>query len=319
MSVRFGVLSTAKIAKGGMIPAINEATGAEAVAVASRNLEKAQAFAKDCDLDRAFGSYEELLADPELDVIYVALPIHMHKEWTIKALEAGKAVLCEKALCLHSADAVEMYAAAQKNGKLLKEVMAYHHHPLTKKIIELIDGGTIGEVRTVHTQFHTPTFDPNNIRMKKETGGGALNDLGVYCVDACRLLSRAEPVAVSGKQIIGETDVDILSSGVLQFENSLATFDCSLGATFDCRFEVTGTNGRILNTRGAMCSWGGEEFIINLQSGGEESEIKVEACNPYAAMIENFVADYNAQILYDPEDNNSVGNLRVLEAFRASL
>ena len=319
MSLRFGILSTAKIAKSGTIPAIKAAVGAEAVAVASRDLAKAQAFADECGLDRAYGSYDELFADPDIDAIYVAVPIHMHKEWTLKALAAGKAVLCEKALCLNAADAIEMYAAAKKHNKLLKEVMAYHHHPLTKKVISLIDEGAIGEVCTVHTQFHTPTFDSDNIRMKKETGGGALNDLGVYCVDACRLLSRAEPIAVSGKQIIGKTGVDMLSSGVLQFENSLATFDCSLGATFDCRFEVTGTNGRIVNTRGAMCAWGGEEFIIDLQSGGEQQHITVEACNPYQVMIESFVADYHAQIIYDPQDNNSVGNLKTLEAFRASI
>ena len=319
MSLRFGILSTAKIAKTGTIPAMRDAAGAEPVAVGSRDLAKAQAFADECGLERAYGSYEELFADPDIDAIYVAVPIHMHKEWTLKALEAGKAVLCEKALCLHVADAVEMYSAAQANGKLLKEVMAYHHHPLLAKVQDLIAAGAIGAVKVVHAEFHTPTFDPDNIRMRPECGGGALRDLGVYCIDACRQLSPGEPLSITGTSIMGETGVDMLSNGILKFEDSVAYFGCSLGTTFDCHFTVTGTNGRIRNRRGAMCAWGGEEFIIELNSGGNESEVTVEAVNPYQKMIESFVADYHSGVLYDPQDNNSVGNLKMIEGFLASL
>lgn len=319
MSVRFGILSTAKIAKTGTIPAMRAAAGAEPMAVASRDRDKAQVFADECGLDRAYGSYEELLADPEIDAIYVAVPIHMHKEWTLKALAAGKAVLCEKALCLHVADAIEMYSVAQQKKKLLKEVMAYHHHPLLAQVQSLIADGAIGAVRVVHAAFHTPTFDTNNIRMRPECGGGALRDLGVYCIDACRQLSPGEPLSIKGSSIMGETGVDVLSNGILQFEESVAYFACSLGTTFDCHFTITGTNGHIRNRRGAMCAWGGEEFIIELNSGGDESELTVEAVNPYQKMIESFVDDYHNGVLYDPQDNNSVGNLKMIEGFLASL
>ncbi len=313
MTVRFGILGSAKIARS-TIKAIDEAAGAEAVAVGSRSLEKAKTYAVETGLSHAYGSYDELINSNEIDAVYVALPIHMHKEWTIKALEAGKAVLCEKSLCLNTDDAIEMYNVAKEKGLLLREVMAYRFHPLAAKTKELIAAGKIGDVKIIHADFHTPTFEKDNIRMQKECGGGALRDLGVYCIDANRLFFDANPIHIKAHQVIGETEVDMQTFGILEFEQGIGYFSCSLGTTFDCHFEITGTNGRIRCSRGAMVAWGGEEFKIDLASGDENEEIIIPACNPYQKMIESFVQAMNCGEVQDPLHNNSVGNMQVIDA-----
>ena len=149
--IRFGVLGAAKIDRT-TIPAINATEGSCVLAVASRSQEKADAFAQEMELKLAFASYEELLASDQIDAIYVALPIQFHKEWTIKALRAGKAVLCEKSLCIDTADAIEMYAVAKESGNLLHEVMSYRHHPMTQKIQSLVAEGAIGDVKIMHVK-----------------------------------------------------------------------------------------------------------------------------------------------------------------------
>ncbi len=318
MSIRFGILGAANIARSALIPAMHAATGARPYAVASRSLEKAQAFAQECELDEAFGSYEALLASPHVDAVYVALPIHVHKEWTIKALEAGKPVLCEKSLCMTSSDAIDMFSAAQKAGLYLQEVMAYRYHPMTRKIQELIAAGAIGDVKVVHADFHTPTRDPENIRLQKECGGGALRDLGVYCIDVNRFLFGADPIQVQAQQIIGATEVDMQSTGLLHFENGLGYFSCSLGTHYECHYEITGSAGRIRCPRGAMVAWGGEEFKVDLCAGETEEQLLIPAANPYQLMVEYFVVQVQQKTVLAAEDNSSVANLRAIEAVLAS-
>lgn len=312
MSLRFGIMGVGKMA-GSTTKAIKEASGAEAVAVGSRSQDKADAFANEHDLAYAFSSYEDLLASDQVDAIYVGLPINLHKQWSMKALDAGKAVLCEKSLCLTVDDAIEMYQAAQRNNKVLREVMSWHYHLLREKVQELVQAGAIGDVRVVHADFHTPTSDYDNIRFKKECGGGAMRDLGVYCIDALRMFFASEPEQMQAQMRMGPTGVDEQSAGVLQFEQGIGYFSCSLKTTFACRYEITGSNGRIRVNRGATVCWDGEEFKIELESNGKEETLVVPACNPYQQMIESFVEACAAGSLEDPQQNNSVGNIRVIE------
>ena len=196
--VRWGILSTASIGKRSVIPGIQESSERnEVVAVASRNLEKAKQFAEDMGIPQAYGSYEELLNDPEIDAVYIPLPNHLHKEWTIKAAEAGKHILCEKPVALNEKEAKEMIEACEKAGVILVEAYMYRHQLRYAEIKERMKNGEIGEIRGIHSVF---TFnnagDSANIRYTKKWGGGSIYDVGVYPISAARLLLDEEPTAV---------------------------------------------------------------------------------------------------------------------------
>jgi predicted dehydrogenase len=194
--IRWGVLSTANIGRVAVIPAIEASTNGELVAVASRDDERAGAFASALGIPRAHSSYEALLADNEVDALYIPLPNSMHLEWTAKAVAAGKHVLCEKPLALDEAECHEMAAAAQRAGVTLMEAFMYRFHPRTARVLELIQGDAIGPLRVVRSSFSFRLRNPDNIRMKPELGGGSLMDVGCYCVNVSRTLAGAEPVEV---------------------------------------------------------------------------------------------------------------------------
>ncbi len=243
--IRWGVLSTAKIATEKVIPGLRRSQLGELVAIASRSDESARAAAGRHGIPRWHGSYEALLADPAVDAVYIPLPNHLHTAWTIRALQAGKHVLCEKPIALTAADAERMFAAADAAGRLLMEAFMYRHHPSWIALREVVASGRIGRLSAVDSWFSYFNDDPANIRNVLADGGGALYDIGCYAVNLSRMLFAEEPASVAATIVRDPTSgVDILTSGTLAFSSGLASFTCATRVESDQRVDVYGTEGR---------------------------------------------------------------------------
>ncbi|MGZ8662799.1 MAG: Gfo/Idh/MocA family protein [Actinomycetota bacterium] len=317
--LRWGIVSTADIGMRKVIPGIRTAARCEVVAIASRDLARAEAAASELAIGRAHGSYEDLLADPDVDAVYVPLPNHLHTEWTIAAARAGKHVLCEKPLAMTAADAERMIEACQAEGVHLMEAFMYRLHPTWEAVRELVASGRIGELRAVQSWFSYFNDDPANIRNIPEAGGGALYDIGCYSVSLSRMLFGREPVRIQGSVTRDPNmGIDVLTSGILDFPGGVATFTCSIRAEPDQRVYVYGTRG-----------WISVEIPFNIPpdlptrvfvtSGGEppvrpDTEmLTFEPADPYAVQAERFAATVldGAPVPIPPGD--AVGNLRVIE------
>jgi predicted dehydrogenase len=245
--VRWGVLSTADIGMAKVIPAIQQAENCDVVAIASRSSDRAEAAAAQLGIPGAYGSYEALLEAPDIDAVYLPLPNNLHREWTIKAAVAGKHVLCEKPIALTEAQAEEMAAVADEAGVKIQEAFMYRHHPTWVEAVRLIASGAIGELQAVQSWFSYFNDDPNNIRNHTELGGGAIMDIGCYCINLSRMLFEAEPTRVEAAVRRDRTmGIDIVSSAVLEFPGGgQATFTCSTRAEDYQRVHIVGTHGRI--------------------------------------------------------------------------
>jgi len=246
--VRWGVLSTAKIAREKVIPAIQKSSNGRVVAICSRNRDQAENTAKSLDIDKAYGSYEELLSDSDIDAVYIPLPNHLHVEWAIKAIQAGKHVLCEKPIGVSAAEASRLLVEAQKNNHLkVMEAFMYRFHPQWIKVKSLIKDGVIGEVKAVQSFFSYFNIDPQNIRNKIDVAGGALMDIGCYCVSFPRFLFDEEPIrVVSNIDRDPVMKTDRLTSAMLDFPGGkTSTFTCSTQLMpYQCA-HILGTNGHI--------------------------------------------------------------------------
>jgi predicted dehydrogenase len=245
--VRWGILSTAKIGVEKVIPAMQKARYCDIAAIASRNIESAKKTAAALGIPRAYGSYEELLADPGIEAIYNPLPNHLHVEWSIRALEAGKHVLCEKPIGLTSAEGQKLVDAGKRHPQLkLMEAFMYRHHPQWKRAREIVQSGGIGDLRTIQSFFSYFNVDPKNIRNQPEIGGGVLMDIGCYPISISRFIYGAEPKRVTG---IVEYDpvlkTDRLASAILDFGRGTSTFSCSTQLVPYQRANIFGTTGRV--------------------------------------------------------------------------
>jgi predicted dehydrogenase len=245
--VRWGILSTADIGLRKVIPAIQRADACEVVAIASRDADRAAAAAAQLGIPAWYGTYEELLAADDVDALYVPLPNDLHAPWTLRALAAGKHVLCEKPLALTAAQAAEMAAAADEAGRKLGEAFMYRHHPSWVEAVRLVREGVIGDLQAVQSWFSYFNDDPTDIRNRVDNGGGAVMDIGCYCIHLSRLLFGAEPTEVHATvrrdPVMG---IDTLSSAVLAFPGGgQATFTCSTRAEPDQRVHIVGSRGRI--------------------------------------------------------------------------
>lgn len=228
--VRWGVLSTAKIGVQNVIPSMKYCKFAEIIAISSRSTEKAKETAEKLEIPNAYGSYEELLADPEIDAVYNPLPNHLHVPLTIKALEAGKHVLCEKPISVTAEEAEELIAETKKYPHLkVMEAFMYRFHPQWDKVKELLNNGTIGDLRHIHSDFTYFNTDPENVRNKPDIGGGGVLDIGCYSINMSRFLFEDEPVNVTAT-VDRDPDfgVDRLASVTLEFKNGTASFTCSM-------------------------------------------------------------------------------------------
>jgi predicted dehydrogenase len=245
--IRWGVLSTAKIAREKVVPAMKAGKYCDVIAIASRNIERGKQVADPLGISRVYGSYEELLNDAEVDAVYIPLPNHMHVEWAIKALEANKHVLCEKPIALSSSQASTLLQAAEQRPHLqVMEAFMYRFHPQWQQAKKLVGDGQLGELRTIQSFFSYYNVDPNNIRNKINSGGGGLMDIGCYCISLSRFLFAAEPERAFGiVELDPNTKTDRIVSGVLDFSRGTSTFTCSTQLMPYQRVNILGTNGRI--------------------------------------------------------------------------
>jgi D-xylose 1-dehydrogenase (NADP+, D-xylono-1,5-lactone-forming) len=282
--MKWGLLSTANINRK-LLAGARGTDEATVVAVASRDRSRAEGFAREHGIERALGSYEELLEDPEVEAIYNPLPNSLHVPWSVRALEAGKHVLCEKPLTRRPAEVEEVFGAAERSGRLLAEAFMWRHHPQTRRLRELLDEGVIGRLRLIRAAFSFPLRDPEDIRLNGELDGGGLMDVGCYCVSGSRFVAGAEPERVSAEQVIGGRGVDIALSATLRFpDDVLAQFDCGLSVGHRHELEAIGEEGALY----LADPWHGRAPGIRLTRGEEVESIEIAAANPYSHELENF-------------------------------
>jgi len=311
--LRWGILGTANIAERAVIPGIRGSETGEVVAVASRSEDKAKEMADRLGIPKWHGSYEAMLADADIDAVYIPLPNHLHMEWTIKAAEAGKHVLCEKPIALNAEEAQRMVDACEKAGVVLAEAFMYRHHPRYDQIKDLIASGEIGDLRGIHATF---TFcnpnDKGNVRFKKAWGGGSIYDVGVYPISAARLILGMEPEAATCRALFSpeHDDVDMMASGLIEFPNDVAlTFDCGMWADFRNTVEILGTKGRIEIPFAFVRD---PNYIV--YANGERREVEVPDLNTYSLQADNFAAAAFGTGAQKFEPSDAVLNMKVVDA-----
>ena len=312
-AVKWGIISTADINRK-VIPGAHASPKVDLVAVASRDQARADAYAKTWEIERAYGSYEALLADPEIEAVYISLPNTLHCEWSIKALEAGKHVLCEKPLSRHVDDVVAAFDAADRTGRLLMEAFMYRHNPQTKRAKQLVDDGAIGELRLVRSAFSYSLYDEDNIRLRMEVEGGALMDVGCYTVSGSRLFG-GEPERVHGEAWIGPTGTDWVFGATLRFPGDvIATFDCGTALTERDELEAIGSEGSLFLDDPWHCKVPG----IELRRDGTVERIELEPVDSYQLELENLsdAIRGEGELLLGRDD--AVGQARTLEALHES-
>jgi predicted dehydrogenase len=314
--VRWGILSTAKIALKQVIPAMQKGSYCDITAIASRDAEKASEAAAELGIPKAYGDYESLLADPDIDAIYNPLPNHLHVPYTIKALQAGKHVLCEKPIGLNAADAKKLIDAAKQYPKLkVMEAFMYRFHPQWIKAKAIVEQGLLGEVKNIQAHFSYFNPDPANIRNKPETGGGGLMDIGCYCISFPRFIFNAEPqnvVAVADIDPVLKTDR--ITSGMLHFgDNRTATFTCSTQLEPYQRVNLFGTKGR-LEIEIPVNTIADEPARLWLQINRNIEEIHTEAVNQYTLQGDEFAkAILNDKPVPTPL-TDALNNMKVIDA-----
>jgi len=323
-TLRWGILSTAKIADEKVIPGIRRAARCEIVAIGSRDGARGRAVAQRHGIPRVHGSYEALLADPDVDAVYIPVPNHLHGEWTLAAARAGKHVLCEKPLAMTAADAERMVEGCRAAGVLLMEAFMYRLHPSWIAVRELVASGRIGRLAAVTCWFSYYNDDPANIRNVRAYGGGALFDIGCYPVNLSRMLFASEPTRVEASIVRDPSSgVDVLTSGILEFPAGVATFTCSIRAEPDQQVHVYGTEGRI--SVGIPFNIPPDRPThVYLAAGGDPPVVPAietltfEPADPYTAEAEQFAAAVldGEPLPMPPED--AVANLRVIERLFAA-
>ena len=282
--MRLGLLSTANINRA-ILGGAAESDRVDVVAVGSRDAERARAYADEHGIPTAHGSYEALLADPDVDAVYVSLPNGMHHAWTMHALAAGKHVLCEKPYTRHPSEAEEAFDAADAAGLVLMEAFMYRHHPQTATIARLVrEERALGRLLTVRATFSFALTDLSNVRALPELEGGALMDVGCYCVSGSRLVA-GEPVSVLAEQVIGETGVDMALYGTLRFpDDVVAQFEASFLAPQRQHLEIVGDEGVLRVFAPWRADWGGE---LRLERDGISEAVPVEQASSYRLELEN--------------------------------
>jgi len=312
-AVKWGIISTADINRK-VIPGAHASPKVELVAVASRDKARADEYAKTWEIERAYGSYEALLADPEIDAVYISLPNTLHCDWSIKALEAGKHVLCEKPLSRHTEQVVAAFDAADRTGRLLSEAFMYRHNPQTKRAKELVDEGAIGELRLVRSAFSYSLYDEDNIRLRTDVEGGALMDVGCYTVSGSRLFG-GEPQHVYGEAWFGPSGTDWVLGGTLRFPGDvIALFDCGTAMTNRDELEAIGSEGSLFLDD----PWHCDVPVIEVRRDGKVERIELEPVDSYRLELEN-VSDAirgEAELLLARDD--AIGQARALEALHES-
>ena len=315
--VRLGVLSTAKIGTEKVIPAMQKGKFLEVTAISSRNIETAKKAAEKLDIPKTYGSYDELLADKDIDAVYVPLPNHLHIDWSIKALQAGKHVLCEKPAGMDYKDALRLDMES-KNFPHLKvmEAFMYRFHPQMVKTKKLIKEGRIGEIKNIHTMFSYFNINPDNIRNKADIGGGGLMDIGCYCISLSRFIFEDEPEKVSSFiEYDPEFHTDRFVAATLKFKNGTSQFSCST-QMFNNQFaEITGTKGRILIPV-PYTPMPEEKTSIKLQTGEITEEFNFEACDKYTIQGDLFAQAILNNTEVPTPFSDALNNMKVIDSIK---
>jgi D-xylose 1-dehydrogenase (NADP+, D-xylono-1,5-lactone-forming) len=313
MTTAWGFLSTANINRK-LLAGARLSDRVDVVAVGSRDLARAQVYARENGIERAYGSYDDLLADPGVEAVYISLPNSLHVEWSIRALEAGKHVLCEKPLSRHPEEVERAFDAADRAGRLLMEAFMYRHNPQTARLIGLVEEGAIGPLRLVRAAFSFPQHAAEDIRLSAELDGGALMDVGCYCVSGSRLLV-GEPERVAGEQVVGATGVDLVFAGTLRFAGDVvAQFDCGLVLPVRDELEAVGEEGSIFLDD----PWHCRQPVLQLRRARETEEITLEPADSYRLELENMshAIRGEGEPLLGRED--ALGQARTIEALYRS-
>jgi D-xylose 1-dehydrogenase (NADP+, D-xylono-1,5-lactone-forming) len=307
--VRWGLLSTARINEA-ILEGARQSARTEVVAVASRDQARADGYARERGIERAYGSYDALLADDDVDVVYNSLPNSMHVEWSVRALEAGKHVLCEKPMD-RRVDAVEhAFDTAERGGRLLMEAFMYRHHPQTQKAAELVREGAIGELRQLRSRFSFTLSDEADVRLVPELDGGALMDLGCYCISMQRLLA-GEPELVFGRQRTGGGGVDVGFVAILEFAGDvLGEFHCGFDLPEGNGLEAIGSGGTLVVRDPVRCR------DPHVEVNGER--IDVEDLDRYFLQVDNFSAAVRGEAEPLLGRADALGQVRAIEALYRS-
>ncbi len=309
MTVQWGILSTARI-NDKFLAGVARSQAVTVRAVASRDRDHARRYADEHGIDRAYGSYEELLADPDLEALYISLPNAMHLPWTEQALRAGKHVLCEKPLGRRAAEVQAVFDLAQSEGLVLSEAFMYRHHPQTRRLAELVDSGAVGTLRMIRAAFSFAIDDAANVRLLRELEGGALMDVGCYCVNAARLLA-GEPEHVTAQQLVGGDGVDVAFAGTMGFAGGvLAHFDAGFVLAARDELEVVGDRGTLFLDD----PWHCREPVIELRRGEHRERIAVQAANSYQLEAENVSAAIRGEAPLLLGRDDALGQARTIEA-----
>jgi predicted dehydrogenase len=312
--VRWGIVSTADINRK-VIPGAKASPKVELVGVASRTQDRAEQYASWWEIPRAYGSYEALLADDDIDAVYISLPNHLHCEWSVKALEAGKHVLCEKPLSRQPDEVAATFDVADRTGRLLSEAFMWRHNPQTARLKALVDEGAIGELRLVRSTFSYSLYDETNIRLRTDADGGALMDVGCYTISGSRFLAGGEPERVFGEAWFGPSGTDWVFAGSMRFPgNVIASFDCGTALPNRDELEAIGSEGSLFVDDPWHCLHPG----IELRRDGEVERIELEPEDSYRLELENMsdAIRGNGELLLARDD--ALGQARALEALHTS-
>jgi D-xylose 1-dehydrogenase (NADP+, D-xylono-1,5-lactone-forming) len=311
--VRWGILSTAHINRK-VIPGAHASDLVDLVAVASRDQGRAEAYAREWGIERAYGSYDALLADPDVEAVYISLPNTLHVDWSIRALEAGKHVLCEKPLSRVPGEVAAAFDAAERAGRLLSEAFMFRHHPQTHRLVELVADGAIGKLRLVRSAFSYSLYDEENIRLRPDLDGGALMDVGCYDVSGSRLLA-GEPDRLHAEAWYGPTGTDWVLTATMRFPGDvLALFDCGTALVDRDELEAVGSEGSLFLDD----PWHCEQPVIELRRDEGVERIEIEPLDPYRLELENLsaAARGEGELLLGRDD--ALGQARALAALHES-
>jgi predicted dehydrogenase len=318
--VRWGILSTARIGIQKVIPAMQEVATASVVAIASRSASRAAKAAKQFSIPQAFASYDQLLESDEIDAVYIPLPNHLHVEWAVRGLQAGKHILCEKPIGLDADDAQRLLETASQFPHLkVMEAFMYRHHPQWAKVRELVCDGIVGDLRALQFNFCYCNTDARDIRNRVDAGGGGLMDIGCYPISVSRWLFASQPQRVVGMfDIAADLGTDILTAGMLQFEKGVASFTCSTQLPRYQSAQILGTEGRLelpwpFNPEPAEPA-----TLVHQPNGKEAIIIRFPSCNQYSLQVQRM----NEAILHDrpvpTHLQDALDNMRVIDAMVAS-
>ncbi len=315
MHCNWGVLGPGFVATRAVIPAIQHVSNAHVLAVASSNKERAQLTATQFGIEHAYDDYAQLLADPDIQVVYIALPNDLHREWTIRAAQAGKHVLCEKPLALNATECDEMIATSKRAHVLLMEAVMYRFHPRMQYVKHLLESGACGDIRFLHAAFSFPFDAPGNYRNYSQFGGGALLDVGSYCVNAARWFIGSEPRDMQGTSY-SHDGIDISTSAILRFERDiLAHIQCSFAAAEHQVIEVVGSTGAVTAPL-AFTAWRDDATLLFIQHGSTLEQRVFAPADPYQAMVAHFTDCVlgHAPLMYPASDGRAT--LNVLDKLR---